>query len=84
MMDDRMMCYGSDPLYAASSNLQTFVMSWKVGQKVVCDRYLKQAADCYIRSIDLHQSVTIVCPATNTVVCGQRQNLERLGWRTVL
>ncbi|XHX79182.1 MAG: hypothetical protein RBJ76_04415 [Stenomitos frigidus ULC029] len=83
-MDNRMMCYDSDSLYAASSDVQTLKMTWKIGQKVACDRYKKQAADCYIHTIDLRESVTIFCPMTNTIVCGQRQNLERLGWRVVL
>jgi hypothetical protein len=56
-------------------------MKWKVGQEVVCDRPGQHPADCYIRAIDIHESAIIFCPATNTVVCGQRQNLERLGWR---
>lgn len=77
------MCYDSDSLYAANSDVQTLKMTWKVGQKVVCDRPSKQAADCYIRTIAPPESVTIFCPAANTIVCGQRENLERLGWRTV-
>ncbi|WP_146141133.1 hypothetical protein [Stenomitos frigidus] len=57
-------------------------MKWKAGQKVVCDRLGQQATNCYVRKVDLYESVIIYCPSTNTVVCGQRQNLERLGWRT--
>ncbi|MBW4470494.1 MAG: hypothetical protein KME45_08815 [Stenomitos rutilans HA7619-LM2] len=56
-------------------------MKWKIGQKVVCDQPRQNLADCHVRAIDMHESVIIFCPDTNTVICGQRQNLERLGWR---
>ena len=56
-------------------------MKWKIGQKVVCDRLGYRLTDCQIRHIDIHESIVIFCSATNTVVCGQRDNLERFGWR---
>ena len=79
--DNRMTFSQSDVLYAASSDAQMVTATWKVGQKVVCDRHASHAGDCYIRSIDVHGSVTIFCPATNTIICGQRRNLEQLGWQ---
>lgn len=56
--------------------------SWKVGQRVVCDRQNRVLTECFVRSIDA-DSVVIFCPAHNTVICGQGRNLERLGWRAV-
>ncbi|XGV95831.1 MAG: hypothetical protein ACAF41_24200 [Leptolyngbya sp. BL-A-14] len=56
-------------------------MKWKIGQRVVCDRLGHHLTDCQIRHIDIHESIIIFCPTTNTVVCGQRENLERFGWR---
>ncbi|MCL6434210.1 MAG: hypothetical protein K6T90_08315 [Leptolyngbyaceae cyanobacterium HOT.MB2.61] len=56
--------------------------NWKVGQRVVCDRPSKQSVGCFVRAID-SDSVVIFCPEQNTVICGQRSNLEKLGWRVV-
>ncbi len=55
---------------------------WKVGQRVVCDRHNDSLTDCFIRSVDVG-SIVIFCPSCNTVICGQRRNLEKLGWRVV-
>jgi hypothetical protein len=55
--------------------------SWTVGQKVVCDRQTRQLSGCIVRSVNAG-SVVIFCPTFNTVICGQRKNLERLGWRS--
>ena len=54
--------------------------NWKVGQRVRCDRPGKQLPDCFVRSVD-SDSVVIFCPSMNTVICGRRSNLERLGWK---
>ncbi|MGA7937685.1 MAG: hypothetical protein WCA35_29315 [Kovacikia sp.] len=54
--------------------------SWTVGQKVVCDRQDRQLSGCIVRSVN-SDSIVIFCPKFNTVICGLRKNLEKLGWR---
>lgn len=55
-------------------------MTWKVGQRVVCERPNHHLNDCVVRAIE-GDSVIIFCRKINTVICGQQKNLEKLGWR---
>jgi hypothetical protein len=56
-------------------------MMWKVGQMVQCDRPDRSLRGSVIQ-IEA-EGVIISCPASNTVVCGSQQQLERLGWKIV-
>lgn len=67
--------------YCKGSETRRIVMKWKIGQTVVCDRHGTKLADCYVRTIDIHENAIIFCPSMNTVICGHRQALEQLGWR---
>lgn len=60
--------------------MQDIYMSWRIGQKVVCDRPEQLLQGCMIQAID-SDSIVISCPAVNLVVCGKQQNLEQLGWK---
>lgn len=54
--------------------------TWKAGQRVVCNRPQNSLVGCFIRSAE-GDSIVIFCPRHNTIICGQRKNLEKLGWR---
>jgi hypothetical protein len=55
-------------------------ISWKVGQKLMCDRPEQLLTGCVIVAQE-SGGLIISCPAVGIVVSGQQQQLEMLGWK---